>query len=270
MREMQIERIAGPRKYFLTPILAGVIVCLAIVEIFLDSPPRTLGAVSSNLLEGSGSGIPDPASRRHTSAAPDTNGELSYTCGASTSHVSVEYERPADRAHCGEIVDIMENWWKIYMREKRPLPVSKVTVLLFGSVKHFQAVTEKESFMGAVTKEERIYIQPLDIFKGKDVLKATLGHEFAHAAMNSIADKEAPIWLKEGFAVYLSGQANLLWKRRKPGPTDLIDLDLALEYPQNEEDLSSAYWMAFKKVEDLIKKHGESYVWNLLRVGGID
>ncbi|WP_134765895.1 hypothetical protein [Nocardioides sp. 1609] len=92
-------------------------------------------------------------------------------------------------------------------------------------------------------------------------------HELTHVAVGA-HDDEAPVWLSEGVAEWLSVQAIAPEDRRVPARTLAAARAGALRLPAedafNDEDAAEHYALAWWIVEWLVQARGEQGVWDLL------
>lgn len=235
------------------------LLCLAILVVCgvasLGNASQFLGLASS--IEGIGaSSLEQPSPSQ-----PDER--LQRRSGS----ITLKFFRSRDQIYSSEILIIFEKLWQEYKRRGRPLPDGEITIIVHPSVKEFSAATGKADFVAATTRGAVVELQPPAVLRQKSTLESTLAHEFAHVSMNTVQNEDTPLWLKEGFAVYLAAQDDLLQPKRPRTFKDGEELDLAIELPESADDLMAAYRFAFEKVRTLIRKHGEKYVWEILRKG---
>ncbi len=100
---------------------------------------------------------------------------------------------------------------------------------------------------GGATIGDTIYLKPLPLIEKYGSLREVLIHEYIHILLNSMGE-DKPLWVQEGFAVYLSGM------KRKFIPKKFEFIPVTF-FPKRGYS-KNIYHNAYIKVIYLIKKYG--------------
>lgn len=145
------------------------------------------------------------------------------------------------------------------------LPEAAVEVIIHETTQHFISATGQSSWVAGVTRDRRIELQPLDVLRRRRILTPTLQHEYAHAAIEAVGGSRTPRWLAEGLAIRFAGEGPLLERFRSKTRLPLDELERRLERSASANEMRSLYADAYREVQALIQREGESSVWRRLR-----
>ena len=76
--------------------------------------------------------------------------------------------------------------------------------------------------------------------------------------------KSTPRWLEEGFALYLAGEGQRISRYAMRARLAEDEVEQRLQHPRTQEDMRTLYAEAYLMVVEMIRRHGESRVWNKL------
>ncbi len=125
----------------------------------------------------------------------------------------------------------------------------------------FVGRTGQPPWAAAVTRGNRVELQPLDLLKRRRILETTLRHELVHAVIDTIGQGRTPRWLAEGLALHYAGEGPMMTPYLRKTDTPLTDLEQRLSRPASAEDMRAAYAAAYREVKRLIHAKGEAAVW---------
>jgi stage II sporulation protein D len=100
------------------------------------------------------------------------------------------------------------------------------------------------------------------VLQRTNALESTLRHELLHMVLESQASPKAPLWLREGLAIYLENPLAV-----KPITTDVATLDGRLRSAKTEAEMRAAYRECAGAVADLIARRGLPTVLEWLKNG---
>ena len=139
---------------------------------------------------------------------------------------------------------------------------SRPQIKVFPTIAIYRDVTGEPGWIAASTRGKVIRLQPLSILQHTNALDSTLRHEFLHIVLESQSRPTAPLWLREGLALYLENPS-----AAAPAPTSFSALDSRLRSAHTEQELRSAYRSCAAAVAYLVQKHSLATVLGWLKTG---
>lgn len=190
----------------------------------------------------------------------------------SSEHFSVKFTGDAEPNEITSLLELLESIRASYQKRTGQVPDKTTEVIVHPSTKAFTQAAGRPWWVAAVTGEV-IEIQPLRTLKSRGILSPTLRHEYAHVIIKAVSQKEIPLWLAEGFSIYLSGEGE---RWRPPVDHEIHEihemakvseqkLNDILRNPAARDQMQAAYYLAYQRVKKIISKQGEERIWNLLR-----
>ena len=138
---------------------------------------------------------------------------------------------------------------------------SPLDVIIHDTTGDFVASTGQPWWAAAVTHDNLIELQPLEILRSRGVLNQTLRHEYAHTVIEMLSHGHAPRWLAEGLAAHIAGEGIMLSREESSAKLSIDELERRLTQPASAEEMRSLYAAAYREVSALIRAEGESSVW---------
>ena len=189
----------------------------------------------------------------------------------SSEHFRVTYPADVDRRDANQVLSTLESARADFLRRANAASISigdlpTLEIRLNESTGDFTARTGQPWWAAAATRRNRIELQPIAILKGRGVLVTTLRHELAHVVIDKASNNRAPRWLEEGFAIYLAGEGSMLARYATKTEMSPVEIEKRLERPGSQQEMRAMYALAYRQVNQLIQKEGESRVW--LRIAG--
>jgi stage II sporulation protein D len=135
---------------------------------------------------------------------------------------------------------------------------------VFPTLDRYRDTTGQPGWVAATTRGQTVRLQPLAQLRKRSVLESTLRHEFFHLLIESRARSNAPLWFREGLALYFSETSN----PNSPATT-LSDkeMEAILRNPATRAMQEKAYAAARARVASLIRQDGKSAVLDWLSRG---
>ena len=122
---------------------------------------------------------------------------------------------------------------------------------VFPTIAIYRDATGEPGWVAASTLGSVIRLQPIATLRQTHSLDATLRHEFLHMLIESNARPGAPLWLREGLAIYLENP-----DAAKPGKVDVDSLEKRLDSLHTEAEMRAAYRDCASAVADAVEKNG--------------
>jgi stage II sporulation protein D len=135
-------------------------------------------------------------------------------------------------------------------------------VKVYPTVGIYRDATGEPGWIAASTLGSVVRLQPINTLQGTHSLDSTLRHEFLHMLIESHANPDAPLWLREGLAIYLSNPDAAIARK-----VDVNALERRMHSPRTEEQMRRAYRESAAAVADAVDKHGLSAVLSRLQAG---
>lgn len=186
----------------------------------------------------------------------------------SSEHFSVAYTADVDRRVVNQILNTLELTRNDYVRRassaSTAMNIPRLEIRLNESTGTFTSRTGQPWWAAAATQGNRIELQPVSILKQRGVLFTTLRHELAHVMIDSVSNKHPPRWLEEGFAIYLAGEGQTISRYATRDRLAEDEVEQRLQHPRTQVEMRALYAEAYLMVAEMIRRHGESSVWNKL------
>ena len=187
----------------------------------------------------------------------------------SSENFRLAYPVNIDRRMVSQILNTLELTRKDYLRrassKTAAVNIPRLEIRLNESTGDFTSRTNQPWWAAAATQGNKIELQPAAILKERGVLFTTLRHELAHIVIDSVSNNRAPRWLAEGFALYLAGEGQTISRYAMPHRLAEDELEQRLQHPRTQEEMRSLYAEAYLMITEMIRREGESSVWNRLR-----
>lgn len=124
-------------------------------------------------------------------------------------------------------------------------------VKVYPTVAIYRDATGAPGWVAASTLGNVVRLQPTNTLQRRHVLDSTLRHEFLHLLIESKARPRAPLWLREGLAIYLSNPDSA-----KGAKVDVTALERRWHSVRTEEQMRAAYRDSAAVVADAVEKNG--------------
>jgi len=127
---------------------------------------------------------------------------------------------------------------------------------VFPTLDAYRDTTGQPGWVAAATRGATIRLQPLAPLRARGALESTLRHELLHMLLEARAARDAPLWLREGLALYFDGS------RAAPATRRFTDeeLERALASPRDQAEQQAAYAAARARVAQMVKAQGKEAV----------
>lgn len=145
-------------------------------------------------------------------------------------------------------------------------PNAPITLRAFASTDAFRDETLSPGWVAAFTEGNWIATQPLRTLAARNLLSATLRHEFLHALVEQEAGPAAPLWLREGLVEFWSASDAAAYRQQTPQLT-LEQVDAALRHSDTEARSEAAHREAAIYAARLLVLYGRDRVLQWLHSG---
>jgi len=165
-----------------------------------------------------------------------------------------------------EALDILENA-RIDMDQRlerfgvRSAGTQKVEITICSSTSNYRSTTGMPGWTAAVTRENRIVSQPLQLLKKRGVLVTALKHEYAHTVIEAIGRGGTPRWLAEGLSVHFAGEGPQILDVTEHRPVPPVELERRMGNASSAAEMKVLYAQAYREVRSMILRDGEAAVW---------
>lgn len=133
-------------------------------------------------------------------------------------------------------------------------------IKVYPTIAIYRDATGEPGWVAASTLGDVVRLQPITTLRRTNALDSTLRHEFLHLILEAHAAPDAPLWLREGLAIYLSNPDAI-----RPQAADPAALEKRLRSSKNETDIRSAYRACAAAVADAVQKNGLQTVLSTLQ-----
>ena len=179
---------------------------------------------------------------------------------ALSEHFALAYP-DAQQPWVGRALSILEIWRRVLAEQGVPV-ADRVHVRTWNSTAEFIDATGEPGFAAGSTDGRSIFLQPLATLAAKNVLEATLRHEFTHVALNRWRAPGVPNWFEEGLVLYLTGET--IRSDRHRDASENRTLGQALARPRSESEMRAAYARSARLVRLLASESGPKALWQVL------
>ena len=210
--------------------------------------------------------LPATLGPRYSHSAGRSSG--SRFLSISSEHFRLTYPAVVNRRTANQILNTLELARQDYLRRASSASalasIPKLEIRLNESTGDFTSRTGQPWWAAGATQGNRIELQPATILEQRGILFTTLRHELAHIIIDAVGNKGAPRWLKEGFALYLAGEGQNISRFVMRGGLPEDQLEQRLQKPRTQAEMRALYAEAYVRVAEMIRRQGESAVWNKL------
>jgi len=200
-----------------------------------------------------------------TPSLPILDSTLTSRLTLSSEHFHVSYPATIPRSEIEAVLRTLEASRLDMLARAGPasLHLPDVTnVVIHETTQDLVAATGQPWWVAGVTHGSGIELQPIAVLHRRRVLSSTLRHEYVHAVIEINGGGRTPRWLAEGLAISFAGEGPSLERFRPKGRLALDELERRLASPRSPAEMRSLYAAAYREVQALIKKEGESSVWH--------
>jgi len=124
-------------------------------------------------------------------------------------------------------------------------------VKVYPSISIYRNATGEPGWVAASTLGSTVRLQPISILRRTNSLDSTLRHEFLHMVIEANSAPNAPIWLREGLAIYLANPEAV-----RPASIDVDALERQMRALGSEEQMRAAYRGCGAAVANAVEKNG--------------
>ena len=147
-------------------------------------------------------------------------------------------------------------------------PNVRPQVKVYPTIAIYRDATAEPGWVAASTLGNVIRLQPASTLQRTHALDSTLRHEFLHLLIESQARPGAPLWLREGLAVYLSGSISDS-DSVTTANVDVAALERRMHSLRSEGDMRVAYRECSAAVAEAVKKNGLKTVLSWLNTSSL-
>ncbi len=135
-------------------------------------------------------------------------------------------------------------------------------IKIYPSISVYRDATGEPGWVAASTLGSTIRLQPITVLQRTHSLDSTLRHEFLHMLIEANAAPNAPLWLREGLAIYLANSQAV-----RPASIDVDALERQMHSLRTEEQMRAAYKSCGAAVANAVEKDGLQSVLSSVRKG---
>jgi tetratricopeptide (TPR) repeat protein len=180
-------------------------------------------------------------------------------------HFLVSFEGPEDAALAAQAVEALERaYWRV-CDLLGAFPTAPIPVILYSN-EQFRDITRSPPWAAGVY-DGRIRVPVRGARSDPKELERVLGHEFVHALIRSLADRNVPAWLNEGLATALEDDG-VEWAARQIRKAKQVPSLAVLQTAFGRlagAEAQAAYATSALAAQRLLDDVGGTAVANLLR-----
>jgi stage II sporulation protein D len=156
-----------------------------------------------------------------------------------------------DRNDAAILLPAAEHAFRFAMERTGWAPKLRPQVKVYPTLGVYRDATGEPGWIAASTLGNMIRLQPIHTLQRTHSLDSTLRHEFLHMLIESQASPGAPLWLREGLAIYLSNPG-----AAKPNQVDVHALEQQLRSARSEVQMRTAYRACAAAVAEAVAENG--------------
>ena len=141
-------------------------------------------------------------------------------------------------------------------------PPQKIRIVICPTTYDFCELTGMPFWRAARTIDSTIYLQPLPVLENRGIAQTTITHEYVHLLLGRY---KLPLWLKEGMAVYLSGEIKNLVKivetTTAASPAEIEKLLRS----SDPDSVAAGYLGAYQQTKKILDKSGREGIIKLIK-----
>jgi len=135
-------------------------------------------------------------------------------------------------------------------------------VKVYPSISVYRNATGEPGWVAASTLGSTVRLQPVSVLQRTGSLDSTLRHEFLHMLIEANAATNAPVWLREGLAIYLANPQAV-----RPAQVDVDALERQMHALHTEEQMLAAYRQCGAAVANAVENTGLNAVLERVKAG---
>jgi hypothetical protein len=142
------------------------------------------------------------------------------------------------------------------------VPNEKLVVICTADLDAYGKATGREWWHYSRMNGDTITVQPPILLHTRGLLPVVGPREYFEWAIGKLSHGNAPRWVQEGFASYLSGEAAILEDQRKdyaelPLVIPTKEMESALKKETDRKTTRRAYYNAYRLAEEIARTRGE-------------
>jgi len=141
-------------------------------------------------------------------------------------------------------------------------PSTRPQVKVYPSIGVYRDATGEPGWVAANTFGNVVRLQPIRKLQRAGSLDSTLRHEFLHMLIEANAAPNAPLWLREGLAIYLANPQAV-----RPASVDVNVMERQMHSLRTGEEMRAAYRACGAAVADAVEKNSLDSVLSWVRTG---
>ncbi|HUK52197.1 MAG TPA: SpoIID/LytB domain-containing protein [Candidatus Binatia bacterium] len=139
---------------------------------------------------------------------------------------------------------------------------------VYPSVAVYRNATGEPGWVAGSTKGRVIRLEPLSVLRAAGALDSTVRHELLHLLMESRANRDLPLWFREGLAGFLEHEAAPAGGETvSAGQPDYRQLDRRLAAPNSAKEARAVAREAQRAVARLVAQRGRGEVLSWVERG---
>jgi hypothetical protein len=181
-----------------------------------------------------------------------------------TVHFNVRYQRGVSEAEARKVAEYLQSDYQ-YLSKKLGIDLKRsLDVRIFDSVGKFVMETRvNKPWRCGIYQRRVLYLQPVEALVMRDLFEQTLSYELVHAVLDGVSRMGCPMWLREAFAVYHSGEMANLSEPYGVRVSHFSDLQQDIQEYPNPPQRNDVHFVLGKTMKFLVDRFGEGKAFSV-------
>ncbi len=183
-----------------------------------------------------------------------------------TVHVTVRYQNGIPEEDAQKVADFLQEDYQ-YLSTKLGIDLKRsLEVRIFDSVNKFLVEARvRRPWRGGIYQRRVLYLQPVRALVTRGIFEQTLLYELSMAVLEDAARKGCPLWLRESFAVYHSGEMANLSEPYGVRATHFPDLEEDIQAYTEPPQRNDVHYVLGRTMKFFVERYGEEKAFSMFK-----
>lgn len=181
-----------------------------------------------------------------------------------TVHFNVRYQRGVIEEDAKKVADYLQADYQ-YLSKKLGVDLKRsLEVRIYDSVGKFVMETRvNKPWRGGIYQRRVLSLQPVEALVMRDLFEQTLSYELVHAVLDDVSRMGCPMWLREAFAVYHSGEMANLAEPYGVRVSHFSDLQQDIQEYPDPPQRNDVHYVLGKTMKFFVDRFGEGKAFRI-------
>jgi hypothetical protein len=183
-----------------------------------------------------------------------------------TTNIDVRYLRGVSPEDAQKVLDFLQSEYQVISKELGLQLKKKLEVRIYDNVNRYLAESNlRKPWRGAYYSHGILHCQPVQALLQREIFQTSLSYELAMAILEGAGDRGCPLWLREAYAVYHSGEYKQYSPPLGAKLSEFSDLNQDIQSYPDPPQREDVHYMLGHTMNYFIQKFGEARAFRLFR-----